>query len=54
LYREGTAYTGGVVKKAKLLKALLFVTKKNWAHVGSDGSYIKFDENACFVIIRDV
>lgn len=41
---------GGVVKKGDVVKAVIVRTKSGVRR--SDGSYIKFDENAC-VIIRD-
>lgn len=44
------ATPGGVVKKGDVVKAVIVRTKTG-AH-RKDGSYIKFDENAC-VIIRD-
>lgn len=44
------ATPGGVVKKGDVVKAVVVRTKSG-AH-RADGSYIKFDENAC-VIIRD-
>ena len=44
------ATPGGVVKKGDVVKAVI-VRTKHGAH-RKDGSYIKFDENAC-VIIRD-
>ena len=44
------ATPGGVVKKGEVVKAVIVRTKSG-AH-RKDGSYIKFDENAC-VIIRD-
>ena len=44
------ATPGGVVKKGEIVKAVIVRTKSG-AH-RKDGSYIKFDENAC-VIIRD-
>ena len=44
------ATPGGVVKKGEIVKAVIVRTKTG-AH-RKDGSYIKFDENAC-VIIRD-
>ncbi|MCI5775163.1 50S ribosomal protein L14 [Aerococcus vaginalis] len=45
-----SATPGGVVKKGDVVKAVV-VRSKSGAH-RPDGSYIKFDENAC-VIIRD-
>ena len=44
------ATPGGVVKKGEVLKAVIVRTKTGARR--NDGSYIKFDENAC-VIIRD-
>ena len=44
------ATPGGVVKKGDVVKAVMVRTKN--ATRRSDGSYIRFDENAC-VIIRD-
>jgi len=44
------ATPGGVVKKGEVVKAVIVRTKTGARR--SDGSYIKFDENAC-VIIRD-
>src|SRR5699024_9383062 len=44
------ATTGGVVKKGEVVKAVIVRTKSGVRR--EDGSYIKFDENAC-VIIRD-
>ena len=44
------ATPGGVVKKGDVVKAVIVRTKSGVRR--SDGSYIKFDENAC-VIIRD-
>ena len=44
------ATPGGVVKKREEVKAVIVRTKSGARR--SDGSYIKFDENAC-VIIRD-
>ncbi|MGO3652629.1 50S ribosomal protein L14 [Vagococcus sp.] len=44
------ATPGGVVKKGEVVKAVIVRTKSGARR--SDGSYIKFDENAC-VIIRD-
>lgn len=45
-----SATPGGVVKKGDVVKAVI-VRSKSGTH-RADGSYIKFDENAC-VIIRD-
>ncbi|CAM4048016.1 50S ribosomal protein L14 [Catellicoccus marimammalium] len=44
------ATPGGVVKKGDVVKAVIVRTKSGARR--PDGSYIKFDENAC-VIIRD-
>ena len=44
------ATPGGVVKKGDVVKAVIVSTKFGVRR--KDGSYIKFDENAC-VIIRD-
>ncbi len=44
------ATPGGVVKKGDVVKAVIVRTKSGVRR--NDGSYIKFDENAC-VIIRD-
>lgn len=44
------ATPGGVVKKGDVVKAVVVRTKSGVRR--KDGSYIKFDENAC-VIIRD-
>ena len=44
------ATPGGVVKKGEVVKAVVVRTKTGVRR--EDGSYIKFDENAC-VIIRD-
>ncbi|WP_368492925.1 50S ribosomal protein L14 [Geobacillus thermodenitrificans] len=44
------ATPGGVVKKSQVVKAVVVRTKRGVRR--SDGSYIRFDENAC-VIIRD-
>ena len=44
------ATPGGVVKKGDVVKAVIVGTKSGARR--PDGSYIKFDENAC-VIIRD-
>ena len=44
------ATPGGVVKKGDVVKAVVVRTKFGMRR--SDGTYIKFDENAC-VIIRD-
>ena len=45
-----SATPGGVVKKGDVVKAVIVRSKKGLRR--SDGSYIKFDENAA-VIIRD-
>lgn len=44
------ATPGGVVKKGEVVKAVVVRTKRGMRR--PDGSYIRFDENAC-VIIRD-
>ncbi|ANB56296.1 ribosomal protein L14 [Anoxybacillus sp. B7M1] len=44
------ATPGGVVKKGQVVKAVVVRTKRGVRR--ADGSYIRFDENAC-VIIRD-
>ncbi len=44
------ASPGGVVKKGEVVKAVVVRTKKGIRR--ADGSYIKFDENAC-VLIKD-
>lgn len=44
------ATPGGVVKKGEVVKAVIVRSKSGARR--KDGSYIKFDENAC-VIIRD-
>ena len=44
------ATPGGVVKKGEVVKAVIVRTKTGARR--EDGSYIKFDENAC-VVIRD-
>lgn len=44
------ATPGGVVKKGEVVKAVIVRSKSGSRR--EDGSYIKFDENAC-VIIRD-
>ena len=44
------ASPGGVVKKGEVVKAVIVRTKSGARR--KDGTYIKFDENAC-VIIRD-
>lgn len=45
-----SATPGGVVKKGKVVKAVIVRTKSGMRR--NDGSYIKFDENAA-VIIKD-
>ena len=47
---SGRKTAGGVVKKGEVVKAVIVRTKSGVRR--NDGSYIKFDENAC-VIIRD-
>jgi large subunit ribosomal protein L14 len=44
------ATPGGVVKKGEVVKAVIVRTKSGVRR--KDGTYIKFDENAC-VIVRD-
>src|SRR5699024_10750960 len=44
------ATPGGVVKKGEVVRAVIVRTKSGVRR--EDGSYIRFDENAC-VIIRD-
>ena len=44
------ATPGGVVKKGDVVKAVVVITKSGVRR--ADGTYIRFDENAC-VIIRD-
>ncbi|OZI13161.1 MULTISPECIES: 50S ribosomal protein L14 [unclassified Bacillus (in: firmicutes)] len=44
------ATPGGVVKKGDVVKAVIVRTKRGMRR--NDGSYIRFDENAC-VIIKD-
>ncbi len=44
------AAPGGVVKKGEVVKAVVVRTKRGIRR--ADGSYIKFDENAC-VLIKD-
>ena len=48
LYKQATP--GGVVKKGEVVRAVIVRTKTGVRR--PDGSYIKFDENAC-VFIRD-
>ena len=43
-----TAIPGGVVKKGDVVKAVIVRTKKGLRR--SDGSYIKFDDNAAVII----
>ncbi len=45
------ATPGGVVKKGEVVKAVIVRTKKGVNR--SDGSYIKFDENAAVIIKED-
>ncbi|NLY08373.1 MAG: 50S ribosomal protein L14 [Tissierellia bacterium] len=45
------AAPGGVVKKGDVVKAVIVRTKKGISRV--DGSYIKFDDNACVIIKED-
>ena len=45
-----TATPGGVVKKGDVVKAVIVRTKRGVRR--DDGSYIRFDDNAC-VIIKD-
>ena len=42
-----TATPGGVVKKGEVVKAVVVRTKKPTRR--ADGSYIRFDENACLL-----
>jgi large subunit ribosomal protein L14 len=42
------ANPGGVVKKSEIVKAVLVRSKKQYRR--SDGSYIRFDENAAVII----
>ena len=46
-----SAIPGGVVKKGDVVKAVIVRTKK--AIKRSDGSYIKFDDNAAVIIKED-
>ena len=46
------ATPGGVVKKGDVVKAVVVRTKKGARR--KDGSYIKFDENACVLIREDL
>ena len=45
------ATPGGVVKKGEIIKAVIVRSKKGLRR--SDGSYIKFDENAAVIIRED-
>ena len=45
------ATPGGVVKKGDVVKAVVVRTKKGARR--KDGSYIRFDENAAVIIIKD-
>ncbi|AMB99140.1 50S ribosomal protein L14 [Aerococcus urinaehominis] len=45
------ATPGGVVKKGEVVKAVIVRTKTGVRR--NDGSYIKFDENACVIIRED-
>lgn len=45
------ATPGGVVKKGDVVKAVIVRTKSGARR--KDGSYIKFDENACVIIKED-
>jgi large subunit ribosomal protein L14 len=45
------ATPGGAVKKGDVVKAVIVRTKRGLKR--SDGSYIKFDENACVIIRED-
>ena len=46
-----SASPGGVVKKGDVVKAVVVRSKKGLRR--NDGSYIRFDENACVVINND-
>ncbi len=46
-----TAPPGGVVKKGDVVKAVIVRTKKPIRR--ADGSYVRFDENAAFIIKED-
>ena len=46
-----SATPGGVVKKGDVVKAVIVRSKKGLRR--SDGSYIKFDENAAVIIKED-
>ncbi|MFA5602623.1 MAG: 50S ribosomal protein L14 [Bacilli bacterium] len=45
------ATPGGVVKKGDVVRAVIVRTRKGLRR--NDGSYIKFDENACVIIKED-
>ena len=45
------ATPGGVVKKGEVVKAVIVRTKRGVRR--KDGSYIRFDENACVIISDD-
>ncbi|WP_018659676.1 50S ribosomal protein L14 [Allofustis seminis] len=45
------ATPGGVVKKGEVVRAVIVRTKSGARRL--DGSYIKFDENACVIIRED-
>jgi large subunit ribosomal protein L14 len=45
------ATPGGVVKKGQVVKAVVVRTKRGVRR--TDGSYIRFDENACVIIRED-
>ncbi|WAA12403.1 50S ribosomal protein L14 [Fervidibacillus halotolerans] len=45
------ATPGGVVKKGDIVKAVVVRTKRGVRR--SDGTYIRFDENACVIIRED-
>lgn len=45
------ATPGGVVKKGEVVKAVIVRTKRGVRR--NDGSYIRFDENACVIIRYD-
>lgn len=46
-----TAIPGGTVKKGEVVKAVVVRTSKEYRR--SDGSYIRFDENAAVLINKD-
>jgi len=46
-----SAAPGGVVKKGEVVKAVIVRSKRGVRR--PDGSYIKFDENACVIIKED-